>query len=140
MKSAFYSIMLPNKHLPPHEGPYAGVLRYHLGLIVPDTERCRIRVGSCVEHWREGGSLIFDDTLEHEVWNDADNIRVVLFVDIARPLPFPLALLNEGMMWLIARSSLVRPGLEKFEEWDRRFARVWRDRVRPQKNGQPRGP
>jgi beta-hydroxylase len=129
MKSAFYSIMLPNKYLPPHAGPYAGVLRYHLGLIVPDAERCRIRVGNRVEHWREGRSLIFDDTFEHEVWNDTDQPRVVLFVDLARPLPFLLARANEAMMWLIARSSLVRPGLEKFAEWDRRFAAIWRDQA-----------
>src|SRR5262249_42500357 len=78
---AFFSIMLPRKYLPPHRGPYAGVLRYHLGLIVPDPEACRIRVGNEIGHWREGESLIFDDTFEHEVWNDTDKVRVVLFVD-----------------------------------------------------------
>lgn len=130
MKSAFFSIMLPNKYLPPHCGPYAGVLRYHLGLIVPDERRCRIRVGNRIGHWREGGSLIFDDTFEHEVWNDTDRVRVVLFVDIARPLPFPLAQVNRFLMRLIARSSLVRPGLENFAAWERGFAEIWRDRPR----------
>jgi ornithine lipid ester-linked acyl 2-hydroxylase len=127
MKSAFYSIMLPHKYLPPHRGPYAGVLRYHLGLIVPDVQRCRIRVGNQIGHWQEGRSLIFDDTFEHEVWNDSDGVRVVLFVDIARPLPSALALVNETVMRLIARSSLVRPALERFAEWDRGFATVWRE-------------
>jgi ornithine lipid ester-linked acyl 2-hydroxylase len=124
MKSAFFSILLPRKHLPPHRGPYAGVLRYHLGLAVP--ENCRIRVGDRAEYWREGRSLIFDDTFEHEVWNDSDEVRVVLFVDVVRPLPFPLSAINRLIMGAIARSSLVQPGLRKFEEWDRRLAQVWR--------------
>ncbi len=126
LKSAFFSILLPGKHLPAHRGPYAGVLRYHLGLIVPDVARCRIRVGDEIGHWREGGSLIFDDTFEHEVWNNTESIRVVLFTDVARPLPWPLRMINETVIWLIAHSSLVRPGLVKFEEWDRRLERAWR--------------
>jgi beta-hydroxylase len=127
MTSAFYSILLPGKHIPPHKGPYAGVLRCHLGLVVPDEQLCRIRVGDRVAHWHEGQCLVFDDTFEHEVWNESDGIRVVLFIDIARPLPFPLAAINAITMRLIARSSLVLPGLEKFQDWDRRFARVWRN-------------
>ena len=125
LKSAFFSILLPRKHLPAHRGPYAGVLRYHLGLIVPDVERCRIRVGNDVGHWREGDSLVFDDTFEHEVWNDTDDVRVVLFADIARPMPWPLRVVNEAVVWLVAHSSLVRPGLEKFKDWDKRLEKVW---------------
>lgn len=126
LTSAFFSIMLPRKHLPPHRGPYAGVLRYHLGLIVPDPNGCRIRVGDEIGQWQEGASLIFDDTFEHEVWNDTDAVRVVLFADIARPLPRPLAALNALVIRAIARSSLVQPGLEKFQAWDERLRRVWR--------------
>jgi beta-hydroxylase len=124
--SAFFSILLPHKHLPPHRGPYAGVLRYHLGLRVPDPARCRIRVGEEFGHWREGESLMFDDTYEHEVWNDSDAVRVVLFVDVARPLPGPLAALNALVVRAIASSSLVRPALRKFRAWDERLRRAWR--------------
>lgn len=124
--SAFFSILLPRKHLPAHRGPYAGVLRYHLGLIVPDPRGCRIRVGEQVGYWQEGESLIFDDTFEHEVWNDTDEVRVVLFVDITRPLPRLLAAVNARIIRVIARSSLVQPGLEKFQAWDERLRRVWR--------------
>jgi beta-hydroxylase len=124
--SAFFSILMPRKHLPPHRGPYAGELRYHLGLIVPDPRGCRIRVDDQVGHWAEGRSLIFDDTFEHEFWNDTDAVRVVLFVDIARPLPPLLASVNALIIRAIARSSLVQPGLEKFQAWDERLRRVWR--------------
>lgn len=126
MTSAFFSILMPRKHLPAHRGPYAGVLRYHLGLIVPHPEGCRIRVANEIGHWREGRSLIFDDTFEHEVWNDTDEVRVVLFVDIMRPLPAPLAAINKLVIAAIRRSSLVKPGLEKFQAWDERLRRVWR--------------
>ena len=124
--SAFFSILGPRKHLPAHRGPYAGVLRYHLGLKVPDPTACRIRVADQIGHWREGASLIFDDTFEHEVWNDTDAVRVVLFVDILRPLPAPLAALNGLIIRLVRHSSLVKPGLEKFKAWDERLARAWR--------------
>ncbi|MBV8594413.1 MAG: aspartyl/asparaginyl beta-hydroxylase domain-containing protein [Caulobacteraceae bacterium] len=125
MKSAFFSILMPRKHIPAHRGPYTGVLRYHLGLRVPDPASCRIRVGADICHWREGESLIFDDTYEHEVWNDSDEIRVVLFVDVARPLPAGPAKINAAIIWLIARSSLARPALGRLRSWDLRLARVW---------------
>ena len=118
IKTAFFSILAPRKHIPEHRGPYAGVLRYHLGLIVPrDKEACRIRVGSEVAHWEEGRSLVFDDTYLHEVWNDTDEERAVLFVDFARPLPFPVSLLNETMIWLFSRSGYVQEIVENVDDW-----------------------
>ncbi len=90
MTTAMFSILSPRKHILDHRGPYKGVLRYHLGLIVPrDAEACRIRVGEDFRHWQEGESMVFDDTFNHEVWNDTDETRVVLFVDVLRPLPSP---------------------------------------------------
>jgi aspartyl/asparaginyl beta-hydroxylase (cupin superfamily) len=87
MTTAMFSILSPRKHILDHRGPYKGVLRYHLGLIVPrEAEQCRIRVGEDIRHWQQGKSLVFDDTFNHEVWNDTDETRVVLFVDVLRPL------------------------------------------------------
>jgi beta-hydroxylase len=120
MKTAFFSILGPRKHLPAHRGPYTGVLRYHLGLIVPRRkEACRIRVDSDVAHWEEGRSLVFDDAYSHEVWNDTDEERVVLFLDFARPLPFPVSLLNEAMIRIISRSGFTQEIVENLEEWNR---------------------
>ncbi len=130
MKSGFFSIMMPGTHLKPHRGHFAGVLRYHLGLLIPDVENCGLRVGSYQAHWREGESLIFDDTFEHEAWNHTDGIRVVLFVDFARPLPRPLAAMNNFMIWLVAQSSVVRPGIARLAEWNRRLAATWPARGR----------
>ncbi len=91
LKTAMFSILVPGKHIPEHRGPYKGVLRYHLALMIPPPEgSCRIRVADEVRLWREGRSLIFDDSWLHEAWNDGEGDRVVLFVDFERPLPFPL--------------------------------------------------
>lgn len=124
IKTAFFSILAPGKHIPEHSGPYAGVLRYHLGLIVPRRkEACRIRVGSELAHWEEGRSVVFDDSYLHEVWNDTDEERVVLFVDFARPLPFPVSALNEAAIRFASRSAFVQDIVENVDEWNRQHGR-----------------
>jgi aspartyl/asparaginyl beta-hydroxylase (cupin superfamily) len=122
MTTAMISILSPRKHILAHRGPYKGVLRYHLGLIVPqDAEACRIRVGDDIRHWEEGKSLVFDDTFNHEVWNDTDETRVVLFVDVMRPLPFPESLINWLIVKLIGFSPFVLDAKRNQEAWERRY-------------------
>jgi len=104
MTMAFFSILAPHTRIPPHRGPYKGVLRYHLGLKVPGPEgSCRIRVGNDIGYWKEGKSLIFDDSNEHEVWNDSDSDRVVIFVDFVRATIFPLSIVNRSIIWARGR-------------------------------------
>jgi aspartyl/asparaginyl beta-hydroxylase (cupin superfamily) len=122
MKTAMFSILSPRKHILDHRGPYKGVLRYHLGLIVPtDKEACRIRVGEDIRHWEEGRSLMFDDTFNHEVWNDTDETRVVLFVDVLRPLPFPESAINALIVKAIGYSPFVLDAKRNQEAWERRY-------------------
>src|SRR5690606_823226 len=107
--------------IPPHRGPYAGVLRYHLGLIVPEPiSEVKIRVDKDFGYWEEGKSLIFDDTYEHEVWNNTDNYRVVLFVDFVRPLEGFVKKINDKMINLISNSPLVQEGLNNMEKLSER--------------------
>jgi len=101
--NAFFSILGPGTHIPAHRGPYAGILRYHLGIMIPEGD-VGIRVDQEVCRWREGQSLFFDDSFEHEAWNRSDTARVILFVDLVRPLPFPLSLLNCGLLTIFKRS------------------------------------
>ncbi len=99
MRTAFFSILKPGTHIPAHRGPYNGVLRYHLGLIIPEkAEDCYIVVHRQTASWQAGKSLIFDDSYNHEVWNNTDQERVVLFVDFMRPLPLPLTWLNKVLL------------------------------------------
>jgi beta-hydroxylase len=120
MQTAFFSILSPGKHIPSHRGPYRGVLRYHLGLIVPQPETaCRIRVGEQFAHWSEGRSLVFDDTYKHEVWNDTDGVRVVLFMDVLRPLRQPAAALNKAVLALIRWSPFIQAARRNQNKWAR---------------------
>ena len=122
MSTAMFSILSPRKHILEHRGPYKGVLRYHLGLIVPeDAPACRIRVGEDIRHWQEGESMIFDDTFNHEVWNDTDETRVVLFVDVLRPLPSPESRINQLIVKAIGYSPFVLDAKRNQEAWERRF-------------------
>jgi aspartyl/asparaginyl beta-hydroxylase (cupin superfamily) len=122
MTTAMISILSPGKHILDHRGPYKGVLRYHLGLIVPeDAEACRIRVGDDIRHWEKGKSMVFDDTFNHEVWNDTEETRVVLFVDVMRPLPFPESLINWLIVKLIGLSPFVLDAKRNQEAWERGF-------------------
>jgi aspartate beta-hydroxylase/beta-hydroxylase len=91
---ALFSILDPGKSIPAHEGPYRGYLRYHLGLIVPEQDPPQIRIKDQIYTWREGEDVLFDDTWEHEVMNHSKDRRVVLIVDIRRPMPLPLTALN----------------------------------------------
>ncbi len=81
--TAFFSILKPGTHLPPHTGVSNIRSIVHLPLIVPD--KCGFRVGGETREWRVGEAFVFDDTIEHEAWNDSDEIRAVLIVDVWNP-------------------------------------------------------
>ncbi|HEY2517789.1 MAG TPA: aspartyl/asparaginyl beta-hydroxylase domain-containing protein, partial [Polyangiaceae bacterium] len=83
LTTAGFSRLAPGAHIQPHVGWVKTVYRAHLGLDVP--EGCALRVGDVTRPWREGGALIFDDTVEHEAWNKATCARTVLLFDFARP-------------------------------------------------------
>jgi ornithine lipid ester-linked acyl 2-hydroxylase len=120
--TAMFSILEPGKHLPPHRGPYNGVLRLHLGLIVPEPrERLGIRVENKIYRWREGEAVIFDDAYEHEAWNRTDQTRVVLFVDFIKPTRQPARLLNWLLLHLAPFTPFVRDGLDNQKAWEKKF-------------------
>jgi aspartate beta-hydroxylase/beta-hydroxylase len=91
---AFFSILEGGKSIPPHEGPYRGYLRYHRGLIVPEKAPPSIRLRDQICTWKEGRSILFDDSWNHEVINHCGEDRVILIVDIRRPMPQPFDAVN----------------------------------------------
>ena len=108
---AFFSILDGGKSIPAHRGPYRGYIRYHLGLMVPEHNPPSIRVKDRVHTWKEGESILFDDSWEHEVVNKSDGDRVVLIVDVRRPMPLPLAGLNrfvESVMRLVYGKQILK--------------------------------
>jgi aspartate beta-hydroxylase len=81
--SAFFSILKPGAHIPAHTGVTNTRAIIHLPLVVPDG--CRFRVGGETRVWREGEAFAFDDTIEHEAWNDSEEPRIVLIFDVWNP-------------------------------------------------------
>ncbi|MFN5010877.1 MAG: aspartyl/asparaginyl beta-hydroxylase domain-containing protein [Gammaproteobacteria bacterium] len=82
--NAMFSVLAPKAHIPPHHGESNARLVAHLPLVVPPD--CLFRVGYDNRRWKEGEVLVFDDTIEHEAWNDSDEIRVVMIFDVWNPL------------------------------------------------------
>lgn len=120
LRSAWFSILAPGYRIPPHLGPTRAVVRCHLGLRVPaDNDNCWIRVDREVRHWREGECLIFDDTFEHEVRNDTDESRAVLFIDVDRPADRVGRTVNAILLRMIGCSTYVRTPLGDLSAWNR---------------------
>lgn len=82
--NVMFSVLQPKAKIPPHHGESNARLVAHLPLVVP--ENCLFRVGYDNRRWVEGEVLIFDDTIEHEAWNDSDEIRVVMLFDVWNPM------------------------------------------------------
>ena len=122
LRTAFFSILAHGKHIPPHRGAYNGVLRLHLGLKVPHSvSACRIRIANEVHHWHEGEVLVFDDSFQHEAWNDSNESRVVLFVDFARPLRHPWHWLNERLLDVGRFAPFLRDCNARQRRWATQF-------------------
>ncbi len=119
MSSAMFSILSANKTIPPHDGPYKGVLRAHLGLIIPENsgKQCYIEVDNQLKNWQKGKVMVFDDTHTHAAFNYTNQDRIVLFIDIVRPLPFPFYLLNEFFFHKIANSPFILETMEKYKKY-----------------------
>lgn len=82
--SAMFSVLAPHTHIPAHTGSTNIRVIVHLPLILPPG--CRYRVGNDYREWKMGKAWVFDDTIEHEAWNDSDETRVLLIFDVWNPL------------------------------------------------------
>jgi beta-hydroxylase len=120
LQNAWFSILAPRYHIPPHRGPTRAVVRGHLALQVPqDTQSCWLRVDEEIRCWEEGRCLMFDDTYEHEVRNDTDEVRVVLFVDVDRPSDRIGSWFNKTLIMLIRSSAYVQDPLKNVAAWNK---------------------
>lgn len=119
--SAFFSILSPKSNIPPHRGPFKGVIRVHLPLLIPqDHQNCYIVVGGIKRYWEKAKCLVFDDYFEHYVINDTDQVRVVLFLDIVRPLPFPFSMINKAILRFIGNSVFMKNLRKKAEAFHKK--------------------
>ena len=122
MLTAWFSILAPGYHIPPHRGPTKSFLVCHLGLIVPkEREKCYLRVEDHILHWEEGKCFIFDDTFEHEVRNETDEYRVVLLLHVERPMRWPGKLAARFWLNLIKLSPYFKDGYRNMKRWEERY-------------------
>jgi beta-hydroxylase len=109
VRAAMFSIIKPGKYIKPHKGPFTGCLRYHLGLSIPsDKENCWIMVNGHKYNWTEGDALIFDDTYTHSVLNNTNETRIILFVDILRPMIFPFNHINRAIVNNVSTADFIK--------------------------------
>ncbi|MET0518524.1 MAG: aspartyl/asparaginyl beta-hydroxylase domain-containing protein [Burkholderiaceae bacterium] len=98
IKAAMFASLPPGSRLVRHRDPYAGSLRYHLGLTTPNSPDCYIEVDGQRYHWKDGEAVMFDETYIHFAENTTQAQRVILFCDVERPLFFaPMRWLNRFM-------------------------------------------
>jgi len=88
VKAAMFAELPPGGKLNPHRDPFAGSMRYHLGLATPNDDRCFIEVDGERHSWRDGQGVVFDETYIHWAINGSESDRVILFCDVERPLRF----------------------------------------------------
>jgi beta-hydroxylase len=88
VKAAMFASLPPGSRLVRHRDPYAGSVRYHLGLTTPNSPDCYIEVDGERYHWKDGEAVMFDETFIHYAENTTDQQRVILFCDVERPLYF----------------------------------------------------
>lgn len=91
VNAAMFALLPPGSRLGQHRDPFAGSLRYHLGLSTPNSERCHICVDGQLYYWKDGEPVMFDETYIHRAENQTGTQRLILFCDIERPLSNPFA-------------------------------------------------
>lgn len=125
--TAFFSILDPKQYVTPHWGYYRGFLRYHLGVVIPNDNadgKCWLRVNDDLEdnaseekeriangevyHWKNGEGVVFDDTYLHDAENGSDEIRVVLWLDMLKPMPFYVQWFNRLVVYFVHRDDSVK--------------------------------
>jgi aspartyl/asparaginyl beta-hydroxylase (cupin superfamily) len=125
LESAFFSVLTPGTRIKPHRGVSKGLINYHLGLIIPkDFANCRMRVGDQMVYWEEGESVVFDDTNEHEVWNQTGEDRVVLMIQFRRPLGSLGHFVSQAFLRLLRYTPYISESKRNIKRSDRELQDV----------------
>jgi beta-hydroxylase len=84
IRSAMFAVLPPGGRIGRHHDPVASSLRYHLGLLTPNSEKCALTLDGIEYPWRDGEELLFDQTYMHSAANNTDTLRVILFCDVEK--------------------------------------------------------
>jgi len=127
LRTALFSIHEPGMTIAPHKGVTSGICVLHLGLKIPKArEDCAIRVENQVQHWEDGKAFVFDDTYEHETWNNTDETRVILLLHFDRPVHFPGNLLAAIFMTCICISPFISDARKQMDKWETVYQKMER--------------
>jgi aspartate beta-hydroxylase len=104
--SCVLSFLAPGKHIPKHRGPFRGILRFHLMLTMPRTPdgdvAAVLEIDDKPYRLGDGECLLWDDTFPHEVWNNSDEVRIALLLDVWRPkMPYDMELLSRAVVGMV---------------------------------------
>lgn len=105
LHDAAIALLAPGAHVLPRRGPTKALITCHLGLVVPRDGGARMRVRDRIVRWAEGQTLVFDDSHDHEAWNEAEAMRVILRVRVARPLRQPGRAVARAVLRLLRRAG-----------------------------------
>jgi aspartate beta-hydroxylase len=111
--SASFSILAPGKHIPRHRGPFRGIIRFQLGLVMPRGRDGRpaavLKIEDTEHRLAEGECLLWDDTFPHEVWNASDEVRIILSLDVHRPaMPLDMRALSRVVVAIVQLGMRLR--------------------------------
>jgi beta-hydroxylase len=137
MKAAMFASLPPGATLPQHRDPFAGSMRYHLGLITPNSEKCSIDVDGQPYWWKDGEAVVFDETFIHTASNQSEDQRIILFADISRPMRYAWAdaINNWVSTYMVKASASKNEANESVGFLNRVFgvlyyARVWAKKLK----------
>lgn len=106
IKAAMFVTLPAGSQLPLHRDPYAGSMRYHLGLVTPNDPKCYIDVDGQEYFWKDGEAVLFDETYLHYAKNGTTTDRLIFFCDVERPVyTWPAKLWNKFFSWFILSAS-----------------------------------
>jgi len=114
VKAAMFASLPSGGYLTPHRDPFAGSLRYHLGLVTPNDDDCFILVDGEKHVWHDGKDVLFDETFIHEAHNKTDQNRIILFCDVSRPMK--LGFINKFNTFV--SSTLIKASATRNDEGD----------------------
>lgn len=131
VKGAVFTMLPAGAKLVKHRDPYAGSLRYHLGLITPNSDDCYISVDGQRYAWKDGEAVMFDETFIHYAENKTDQNRIILFLDVKRPVDFVLVdWFNELFSrMVVAGSATKNMDGDKIGYLNRAFAYLYQIRI-----------
>jgi beta-hydroxylase len=105
VRGALFANLPAGAFLGRHRDPFAGFVRYHLGLDTPNSDACWISVDGERRSWRDGEVMIFDETYVHEAANETSKDRLILFCDVERPVAAPIRPINRLFLSIVMGSS-----------------------------------